>query len=169
MKSPQWLSSLIQNTSLNLDDQSLTRSKEASRGIAESLEDERFYWIRIIKKYTGNFEGFEESWKEVIHRTPLDIVKQLALAVEEFFKSYTDKKVAPLHIVAEKGTFQLFQYVITKAKDKNPQGKLGLKWDLLNRVTTKIVTVKIAEGPSPIFDKITPLHLTAMQGNVELY
>ena len=97
----------------NLDNQSLIRSKEVSRVIAEYVENEKFYWIRIIKKYAGNFEGFEESWKEVIRRTPLDIVKQLALTVEEFFKSYTDKKVAPLHIVAEKGTFQLFQYIIS--------------------------------------------------------
>ena len=110
----------------NLDDQSLTRSKEANREIAEFLDNGRFYWIRIIKKYAGNFEGFEESWKEVIPRTPLDIVKQLALAVEEFFKSYSFKQVAPLHIVAEKGTLQLCQYIITKAKYKNPQGKLGI-------------------------------------------
>ena len=65
----------------NLDDQSLTRSKEANREIAEFLDNGKFFWIRIIKKYAGNFEGFEESWKEIIHRTPLDIVKQLALAV----------------------------------------------------------------------------------------
>ena len=69
----------------NLDDQSLTRSKEVNRGIAESLEDERFYWIRIIKKYAGNFEGHEESWKEVIYKTPVDIIKQLAIAVKQFF------------------------------------------------------------------------------------
>ena len=136
----------------NLDDQSLARSKEANREVAEFLDNGRFYWIRIIKNYARNFEGFEESWMEVIRRTPLDIVKQLALAVEEFFKSYTDKKVAPLHIVAEKGTFQLFQYVITKAKDKNPQGKLGLKWENLNNN----IKFKIRKGPSPIFDKITP-------------
>ena len=63
----------------NLDNQSLTKSQEANRGIAEFLDNEKFYWIRIIKKYAGNFEGFEESWKEVIRRTPLDIVKQFAL------------------------------------------------------------------------------------------
>ena len=94
-----------------MDVKSLTRSKEASREIAKCLDNGKLFWIRIIKKHAENFKGFEESWKEVIRRTPLDIIKQLALTVNEFFKSYTDKKVAPLHIVAEKGTFQLFQYV----------------------------------------------------------
>ena len=35
----------------NLDDESLIRSVEAKRGIAEFLDNERFFWIRVIKKY----------------------------------------------------------------------------------------------------------------------
>ena len=35
----------------NLDDKSLARSKEASRGIAVFLENEKFYFISIIKEY----------------------------------------------------------------------------------------------------------------------
>ena len=64
----------------NLDDQSLIRSKEATRLIAKFLENEKFYWIRIIKKHDKNFEGFQESWKEVLGNSPVDIVKQLATA-----------------------------------------------------------------------------------------
>ena len=63
----------------NLDDQSLTTIKESSRDINEFLGNGRFFWIRIIRKYIKNFEGFEESWKEVINKTPVDIVKQLSL------------------------------------------------------------------------------------------
>ena len=107
---------------INLDDQSLTRSKEASKVISESLEDERFYWIRIIKKYVGNFEGHGESWKEVIYKTPINVLEELAVAVQQFFKYYwhEDVKVDPLHIAVDKGSLQLCQYVITKTKDKNP-------------------------------------------------
>ena len=82
----------------NLDDQSLTKSKEASKEISEFLDNGRFFWTRIIKKYNKNFEGFEESWKEVINKTPVDIVKQLAIAVPKFFESYSFKQVALLHI-----------------------------------------------------------------------
>ena len=105
----------------NLDDQSLKRGKLAGRGMAEFLENEKFYWIRIIKKYIANFEGHEESWREVVNKTPLDIIKQLAIAVQQFFKlKHSFKGLAPLHIAAEKGTFQLCQYIIAKTSNKNP-------------------------------------------------
>ena len=82
----------------NLDDQSLRNSKEASREISEFLDNGRFFWIRIIEKYKDNFNGFEKSWKEVINKTPTDVLKQLAKSVEKFFKTYSFKQVAPLHI-----------------------------------------------------------------------
>ena len=84
----------------NLDDPSLKRGKLAGRGMAEFLENEKFYWIRIIKKYIAYFEGHEESWREVVNKTPLDIIKQLAIAVQQFFKNHLFKELAPLHIAA---------------------------------------------------------------------
>ena len=63
---------------INLDDQSLTRSKEANREIAKFLDNEKFYWIRIIKKYMGNLEEFEESWKEVVNKAPLGIIRPVS-------------------------------------------------------------------------------------------
>ena len=99
----------------NLDDQTLTRSKEVNRDIAKSLEDERFYWIRTIKKHVENFKGHEESWKEVIYKTPINIIKELAIAVQLFFKAYwhENMKMAPLHIGVENGSLQLCQYIIS--------------------------------------------------------
>ena len=110
----------------NLDDQSLTRSKEVSRNLAKHLENERFYWIRIIKSANQSFKGFEELWKEVIDKAPVDIVKELRFALQQFLKAYPGTKVAPLHIAAEKGTFHLCQYVMKKSKEKNPQINLTL-------------------------------------------
>ena len=46
----------------NLENQSLARSKETNRGINKFLENERFYWIRILKKYSKNFKGFGELY-----------------------------------------------------------------------------------------------------------
>ena len=68
----------------NLENQSLARSKEIDRRIKKFLENERFYWIRILMKYKRNFEGFEESWNNVIENAPIAILQQLALAVQEF-------------------------------------------------------------------------------------
>ena len=61
----------------NLDDQSLARSKEANREMAEFIENERFYWIRIIKKYNNN-------WKQIINKTPIEALKELAIESERY-------------------------------------------------------------------------------------
>ena len=44
----------------NLDNQSLTKCIEAKHGFAEFLNNEKFFWIRMINKYTRNFEGVED-------------------------------------------------------------------------------------------------------------
>ena len=70
----------------NLDDESLANSKISTRKLKEFLEDEKLISIRILRKCEENFEGFSESWKKVIHNAPREIVKELAAAVQEFFK-----------------------------------------------------------------------------------
>ena len=70
----------------NLDRQSLDRSKDASKQISEFLHKEKFYWIRIIKNYVRKFQEHEESWREVINKTPITIIKELATAVQQFFE-----------------------------------------------------------------------------------
>ena len=70
----------------NLENQSLARCKETNRGMNRFLENQRFYWIRILKKNIGNFKGFEESWNHVIKNAPITIIQQLAHAVQEYFQ-----------------------------------------------------------------------------------
>ena len=106
----------------NLDDQSLNRSREVSRGISEIFENERFYWVRIIKNYAKKFEKHEESWKKVLNKTPVNFIKELAFAVQQYFEFNDHDEIAPLHIAALKGSFKLCQYIIAKTKDKNPIG-----------------------------------------------
>ena len=71
---------LNQSILKNLDDQSLTRSKEVSRGTTELLYNERFYWIRIIKKYIEHYIGFQESWNQIVYKTSVDMTRQLGTA-----------------------------------------------------------------------------------------
>ena len=129
-----------------LDDQSLVRSKEASKEIAECLENGRFYWIRMMKKMSfgmtqmtkmkrGRYQGFDESWKEVIFKTPINYIKDLAIAVQYFYEQFFgSEKVAPLHVAVETGNFNLCQYIISKTSNKNPAGDYGMT--PLHRATT---------------------------------
>ena len=72
----------------NVDDESLVKFKETSRQMSKFIVKDRFYWIRILKKYNENFEEFSKAWKLVIERTPVAIVQKLVLDVQRFFRSH---------------------------------------------------------------------------------
>ena len=69
-----------------VDDQSLNNCKEINRGVLEHLDNERFFWIRIIKKYQTRLKDFPRLWKPVIDKIPVETVKQIAIAVSGFFQ-----------------------------------------------------------------------------------
>ena len=69
----------------NIDNISLARFREASRENDNFLNSETFYWIRNIKKYSANFEEFQQPWKKVINKTPVEFLKNLAIDMHSFF------------------------------------------------------------------------------------
>ena len=83
---------LAKNLLQNLDDQSLVIFKETSRDIYSVSTNERAYWLRIIQKYSGNLHEFQNSWKKVLNKIPIEILKQLATATWEFFKPHEDER-----------------------------------------------------------------------------
>ena len=134
----------------NLDDQSLTKciglcwiSKEKSK-LRTRQGTERLLWIEIVQKYIGNIEDYPDTWGSVVDdKTSLEIVKELALAVHQFFtfrQSRQQSPWTPLHIVAERGNLKLSKYIIEKTGRKNPQRADGL----------------------------TPYHLAAQNGHLEV-
>ena len=68
-----------------LNNQSLIKSKEASRELSQFMCNERFYWLRIIKMYNKNFLEYQVLWKKVLEKTPVSIIQQLAYAIQKFF------------------------------------------------------------------------------------
>ena len=109
-----------------LDDKSLINCKEASKDFCQFIEEERFHWIRIIMKHIYKLEQngiklskggkkikllltmeYQTLWKKVIHKTPVENLRQLAILVQRFFKNHSDKviknEVSPLHIVIGEG------------------------------------------------------------------
>ena len=151
----------------NLDNKSLIQIKAVSRVLARTLTNERFYWIRIIKAYMKNFKGLEESWKEVINKSPVDTLKHLTAAIEKYCKYYPFKQVTPLHIVAYEGSLELFQFVIMRSPDKNPDGTMCISLRRWVDSNSFEYYVKYEPHECKCECKTTPLHLAAMLGNSE--
>ena len=76
----------------NVDGKAMVNFKQTSRGIYQTLYGEKYCWIKIIKKYNKRFEEFQESWKKIISKTPVRIVKKLANAVHKFFKTKPSRR-----------------------------------------------------------------------------
>ena len=87
----------------SIDDQSLADCKGISKTVRKFFDDEKFYWIRIIQKYLENQWEFSKSWKAVIHKTPIETVKELATATQAFFQFRSaryEKQWSPLHSIS---------------------------------------------------------------------
>ena len=54
-----------------VDDQSLNNCKEISDEVLEYLENERFFWIRIIKKYIGKLKVCSSNFTDLLKRTSI--------------------------------------------------------------------------------------------------
>ena len=129
----------------NLDNQSLINFKEAIRDVSEFLENERFFWIVILRRYQSHFNEFKESWKEVTHKTSLEMVKHLAVSTLQYFKIYPlinpYHQLAPINIAVELNNVDLCKFIYEKTRNhKNPKDRNGM----------------------------TPLHVAAMRGSFEL-
>ena len=127
----------------NVDNKSLTIFRTASRENSNFLDRERFYWIRNIKKYFANFQEFQEAWKKVVNKTSVEFLEDLAINVHSFFNGVSkrcEQQWHPLFIGAACGTVNLCNHIIQKTGVKEPWLKSGR----------------------------TPLHLAAMNGNLEV-
>ena len=76
---------LIAKKILNhIDNETFINFKKVSRNNADFLKKERFYWIRIIRRYNCLFGELHEVWKKVVSKTPVEIIKELAVTVCQF-------------------------------------------------------------------------------------
>ena len=92
---------LFENILELIDDESLVTLKFSSRKLCQRIKETSCYWLRIIRRlgkdrvrrskilFHGKFETIvdprlSESWKNVIEKAPVEIVKELALALQDF-------------------------------------------------------------------------------------
>ena len=110
----------------NIDDQTLINIVESSREIHQGLDNSRFFWIRMMSKYNRNFKEFQESWKKVVNKTPVDTIKELSLVVEKFFaarSSWIKKQWHPLSIAGTQGSLQPYKHIFDKTGYESTERK----------------------------------------------
>ena len=78
---------LIENIFCELDNQNLVDFREVNRTFRSFIDNGRFRWIRIIRKFIGNISNpHKESWKKVLHKAPTQNIQELGKAVKKFFE-----------------------------------------------------------------------------------
>ena len=166
---------LIAQKILNhVDNETLINFNEAGRNNTAFMEKERFYWIRIIKRYNCLIGELQEVWKKVVNKTPVEIVKELAVAVHQFpqilkrhlhktggacetecfcngtllspldFTQRFEKQWHPLFIGATCGSTNLCNHIIEKAGDVRDPRLLNIGNGLAN-ITPIVFAADIME------------------------
>ena len=68
-----------------LNNQDVTKAREAGRFLYSYLKNDRLIWIRRLQKYNKNHIEFKEVWKSATKKVPAENVKELAIAAEQFY------------------------------------------------------------------------------------
>ena len=163
-----------------LDNISLIKCRKVSVPWQNFIDNEKFSWIRRMQKYSDSMKEFLEQWKQVIRNTPVDPVKELSLAVLQFFDddvSRSKKQYSPLHVTADRGLLELSKSIILKTGDKNPAGcdeYTALHMAALKgrtEVCRHIIEIVDDKNPvciSGIYVGLTPYHIAALFGHLEI-
>ena len=176
----QTIPHVFEMVSNDLDDQSLCSLKATSKTINNAIERERLFWIRVVERYGANFVLFENSWNEVITKTPVEIIRKLAKTVQEFFVSFnfyyvSERQLGPLHVASVQGDLPLCQHIIEKTSVKNPAGEfcIGTNSTRAFVVGSKGIIFKITNMSGfyneNVNTRTTPLHIASVSGKLREY
>ena len=160
-----------------VDNHTLVNFKESSKGNYNFINGERFYWLRILQTKCQMDGLFSEYWKKTSKMTPVEVVKNLAVASIKLSKEFIDNKIwdwSPFHLAAAFGNLELYKWIEKKvgelqllqnSKQTTPlhlsayHGRLEIFKHLLEKSSDK--------NPKNKFD-VTPLHLAATNGHFDI-
>ena len=106
-----------------LDNPSVTKCKEVSRVWKASIENQRSFWIRIIKCRVLVF-GCPDAWKSMLHQSPISLVRKMGLEIlSQPLNLCMDAYVVPTpyDFAASFGNLELFQMIYQRIEEKNLQ------------------------------------------------
>ena len=113
-----------------LDDVNLTNSRKMGKSWKIFIDNQKFYWIRVIKMYCKESEDF---LKDALRQINVASVRNIAQSAKTFykisFKSYLLShenwmaSMSSLHYAAMSGEMQAFTKLFHSVEDINPKGK----------------------------------------------
>ena len=170
-----------------VENQTLVKCKESSKTIYNLMETQRFFWIRIIQAHEGSIQ---DSWKKVVDKTPIAIIKDFSLLIQQFFNlesrhGYRYKEIgqiwSPLYIAARIGHAKLCKYVGTKTANEN-HSHGGMKLTDLHIAvcygrfeTFRLIFENVANknprnalGETPLQQAVEEAHQAAVKGHQDV-
>ena len=161
----------------DLDDRSLIKILEANRELDNFLSNDRIYWIRVLAHYNTSFMQFQDSWRRSLHQVPAVKIKELAIAAQNFFEKQArlDFQWSPLHIVANKGNLELYEYISRKcgcinhvtATDTNGVTAIHMAAIAGHLEIVTFIIDNLPNHDQSAANGLTPLHCAAIMGRFE--
>ena len=106
-----------------VDDKTLANCRYVCKFWCNFLDNGSLLWQRRIHKFTENQVEFSNHWKLATGKVPIDILKKLAIAVEEYFTLYPkelDNQLSPLQVVEVQGIASLYDHIAKRIGVFNP-------------------------------------------------
>ena len=162
----------------HVDNKTLAKLRQASRGLKDFLDCEsKLFWKRMITDRGHSFQEDRAAWNKVLrHRSPVERVKQVALAVDAFFRgnpqTRESKQWHPLMIAANSGSLDLCKYIVAVTGERNTRRSSDGATPLLlaaQNNSLQVYKYLAGEDKNPgDGEGWTPLHCAAMHGSVDV-
>ena len=160
----------------NVENHTLVNFKEASKGNFNFINGERFYWFRILQTKCQMDGLFSEYWRKSSKKTPVEVVKRLAMASIKLSKDFIDNKIrdwSPFHLAAAFGNLELYKWIEEKFGERQLSNQkfstplhLSAYYGTLE-IFMHLVSKSSNKNPKNKFE-VTPLHLAATNGHFDI-
>ena len=154
-----------------LENCSIANCRKVNESWRTFIDNQKLPWIRKIQKCAGkSMTEFHDEWIQIIARTPIRMVKKLAINVEHFFKGNPKRKECkvyntftvkecqwyPHFIAADQGCLELYRYIVQKTGYINARNyDISLGLELCEALAPKHRKMMTEESSSPFVMAIT--------------
>ena len=109
----------------NLDNRSLVTCRLVNKQWMGFIDNTKTIWIRMIYKCIATENSnvvnqHEDEWTKVFKKTPVRIIKEMAISVCKNNFPLNLKKSSPLHVAVLTENLDIFQYLLQNSINKNP-------------------------------------------------